>query len=354
MPTKSHYRKWPPFATHDLGTNKKRVESLLEIGEELLRNAKAEDFSQLARGILPSRQMWEEALAPFLNLPPRLSSAITSPLSGVVHMVNRVMSESSSKQYESISRDSSQCSAAFRLTHFTVRMLSTFEFNGHLGFEDFGTLVSSLPLAVQLIEDDLDIEKYNYIAGPLSHELREEYRDIVNDARGIMRNWPSSTQNLKSSHETLASTVLSLWKSQIESLDDTSPAAYRIGEAFAKIADGIDPSQFGYSSEAIGQLCKEIRTSNAIRSASWVAALRHSILSNPAGVRICNEFVADSTGLKVDDETSSGKCEQFWTFLAFTDELKVFKSCPCSTYFYLTRKRLIQWRRCQHNDSYSL
>ncbi|KAL4866429.1 hypothetical protein BDV12DRAFT_172772 [Aspergillus spectabilis] len=318
------------------------VESLLDIGEELLRSSKSEDVSQLARGILPSGSMWEESLAPFLELPPRLSTAITSPLSGVVHLINRTLSESFSKRYETIARDSNQCSAAFRLTHFTVRMLSSSEFTEHLDNEDFKVLFSNLPLAVQLIEDDLDIERYNYIAGSLNQEQREEYRGIVNDARRIIREWSSSNQHIKSGEDTVASALASTWKARVEELDGTSPVEYRVGEAFAKIMDGIDPSNLAYSSEAIEKLCKEMRTTNVIRSASLAAVLRSSMLSNPAGIRVCNEFVADSTGLKVGDETNGlRKLSLLNLLLSGGEELNPLASMPTQRLIFFV-KHLIQ------------
>ncbi|KAL4876265.1 hypothetical protein BJY04DRAFT_143573 [Aspergillus karnatakaensis] len=319
------------------------VESLLDIGEELLRSSKLEDIQQLARDILPSGQMWDEALRPFLELPPRSSTAITSPLSGVVHLVDRTLSESFSQGYENIARDASECSAAFRLTHFTVRMLFLFDLTKYLSKEGFETLVSNLPIAVQLIEDDLDLERYNYIAGSLTQEQREEHRDIVNDARRIIGGWSTSTQQIESTDETVASALASTWKTRIEELDGTSPLDYRIGEAFAKIMDGMEPSDLAYSSEAIGQLSKDLRTGNAIRSASLVAVLRRSMLSNPAGVRICNEFVADSTGLKVEDETNNGlrKLSLLNLLVSGEEELNPLASMPTQRLIFFV-KHLIQ------------
>ncbi|KAL4909631.1 hypothetical protein BDW74DRAFT_186161 [Aspergillus multicolor] len=328
------------------------IESLLDICEELLRSSKPESISQLAREVLPSRQTWEEALEPFLDLPPRLSTAITSPLSGVVHLVNRELPESFTKRYEDIKRDSSQCSAAFRLTHFTVRVMSLFNFTKHLDLQSFQVLFSNLPLAVQLIEDDLDIERYNHIAGTLTHELREEYRDIVNEARKIISSWCSLTEYVISTEQTVTSALIHVWKTKLEDLDDTSPAAYRVGEAFAKLMEGMEPSDMGYSSEAIGQLCKELRTANAIRAASWIAVLRRPILSNPAGIRICNEFLADSTGLKVEDESANGlrKLALLNLLLSDEEEASPMESMPTQRLIFFV-KHMIQ---CLQSEQISL
>ncbi|KAL5334656.1 hypothetical protein BJX70DRAFT_377556 [Aspergillus crustosus] len=327
------------------------VESLLDIGEELLRTSKTENFSQLARDILPSGQAWEEALAPFLELPPRFSTAITSPLSGIVHLIDRSLPESFSTRYENIGRDSNQASAAFRLTHFTVRILSSFEFTEHLDSASFQVLFSNLPLAVQLIEEDLDIERYNYIAGSLTQDQREEYRDIVNDARRIILGWSSSGQQMKSGDETIASALASTWKARLEGLDGTSPAEYRVGEAFAKILDSVDPSDLAYSFDAIGQLSKDMRSANTIRSASLAAVLRRPILSNPAGIRVCNEFVADSTGLKVGDETNGlRKLSLLNLLVSGEEELNPLASMPTQRLIFFV-KHLIQ---CLQSDQISL
>jgi hypothetical protein len=71
-----------------------------------------------------------------------------------------------------------------------------------------------------------------------------------------------------------------------------------------KIMTAVDSSK---SSDDVAKICREARTANPIRSASWFAVLRGSILSNPIGNRICNELVADSTGLKPQDTSLDGK-----------------------------------------------
>ncbi|KKK14741.1 hypothetical protein AOCH_002242, partial [Aspergillus ochraceoroseus] len=328
------------------------LESLIALAEEILRGSKPEDVGRLAKGILPSHQVWDEALEPFLELPPRLSTAITSPLSGIVHLVDRQLSDAVSKRYENLARDSNQCSSAFRLTYFTVRILSSFDIAQHLEMEELQTLLYKLPLAVQLIEDDLDIEGYNYIAGPVTPEQREEYREVVNDARKVIRGWSVSTERINlTDNETIGSFIASIWKNKVEELDSISAVNYRIGEAFVKIMDGIDPTNFTYSSEAIAQLCKEFRTGNSIRSASLVAVLRRSILANPAGTRLCNELVADSAGLKVQDEKQDGLRKlALLNLLLSEEEVNPMTSMPTQRLIFFV-KHLI---RCLQLEQISL
>lgn len=279
--------------------NINRIGSLLNVAEEFLHNTKPEDLKKVVKDILPSRQNWEDALEPFLALPPQLSTAITSPLKGTVHIIDRHISDESRRRYETVPRDSSHCSSALRLAYFTIRTLSSLDITSQLGVEELQTLFFYLPLAVQLIDDDLSIDNCNGITGVLLLEQREDYMEIVNDGRSLINRWAHL-------EESVAPSITAFWESKLESLTGTSPADYRVGEAFVKIMEGQDSAN-SKSSEEVAKLCKDVRTANAIRSASWVAILRQSILSNPAGTRLCNELVAESTGLKPHDERKDGQ-----------------------------------------------
>lgn len=243
-------------------------------------------------------------MTPFLQLPPRPSTVITSPIGGILHLVDREPPESFWEHYNEISRDANHRSSAFRLAYFATRILSSFGVAEHLGVEELETLFHHLPLAIQLIEDDLEIEKCNGITGVQLPEQRTEYMEIVNEGRKVISEWVNSNRQIGS--ETISSKLIVFWINQLDKIDGTSPVSYRIGEAFVRIMASTDSSKMGKSSEDIAQLCKDTRNASAIRSVSWVKVLRSSIISNPAGTRLCNELVADSTGLKIEDERKDG------------------------------------------------
>lgn len=275
---------------------------MLSLAEELLHNLAPEQASQTTKSIFPSAQAWEKALAPFLQLPPRSSTAITSPIGGVLHLIDRELPETVWEQYNSISRDASHCSSAFRLAHFATKILSSFKVTEHLGGEELETLFYNLPLAIQLIDDDLSIEKCNGITGIQLPEQREEYLEIVYEGRKVVSGWVQH-----SSAQDLSTKTSTFWANRLDKIDGTSPVDYRIGEAFVNIMESGASSKIGKSSEEIAQLCKGTRTANAIQSASWMRVLRPSVISNPASTRLCNELVADSTGLNVQDGQKDGK-----------------------------------------------
>ncbi|KAJ5961211.1 Zinc finger RING-CH-type [Penicillium vulpinum] len=327
------------------------IESLLAIADELLPGLTAEGAAGTVKDILPSRRSWEDSLTPFLQLPPRSSTSITSPLGGTVHLIQRELSDSFKALWPSIPRDSDHRSSAFRLTIFTISILSTSELLKHLGREDLEILFHFLPLAIQIIDDDLSIENCNGISGLELADQREEYMEVVFAGRKVVGNWIRDNNPVSFAPEkTVSSSFAQFWETSLEELKGTSPLDYRIGEAFVKIMTVADSLQKSKSSEDVAKICREARTANLIRSASWFAVLRSSILSNPIGNRICNELVADSTGLKPQDSSQIGLRKLALLNILLSGEEDVVSTIPTQRLVFLT-KNLIE---CLQSDSMSL
>lgn len=253
-------------------------------------------------------------MAPFLQLPTRASTAITSPLGGVIHLVDCELSDSFKAMRLAIPRDTAHCSAAFRVASFTIKLLSSSDVIGKVDRKGLETLFYYLPLAIQLIDDDLSIENCNGITGLELADQREEYLEIVYKGRQVVSDWIHTKEPVKSLQGTpVSSSLISLWETKLEALNGTAPIDYRIGEAFVKIMSSTGASENAKSADDVAKLCREARTANAIRSASWFAVLRSAILANPVGNRICNELIADSTGLKPQATSPDGQSKgQEW------------------------------------------
>lgn len=174
--------------------------------------------------------------------------------------------------------------------------------------EDLETLFYYIPLVVQLIDDDLSIENSNGIVGPDLAEQREEYLEIVFKGRRVVSDWIHAKETTSyAPAAAISSSLLSFWESKLEGLSGTSPLDYRIGEAFVKIMSSVETLETSRSTDEVAKICREARTANVIRSASWFTVLRSSILSNSVGNRICNELVAESSGLKPQSPSSDGR-----------------------------------------------
>ncbi|KAJ5131164.1 Zinc finger RING-CH-type [Penicillium bovifimosum] len=318
------------------------IESLLAIADELLPTLTAEAATGTVKDVLPSRLAWEESLSPFLQLPPRPSVAITSPLGGVVHLVQRELSDSFKALWPTIPRDSDHRSSAFRLAAFTISVLTTSDIVKNLDQESLETLFYFLPLAIQLIDDDLSIENCNGISGLELADQREEYLEIVFSGRKMVGEWLRNNEPLSFAPEkSISSLFVESWETRLDGLQGTSPLDYRVGEVFVKIMTITDSLQRTKSSDDVGKICREARTANPIRSASWFAVLRSPILSNPIGNRICNELVADSTGLKAQDASKGGFRKLALLNIILSGEDEVVSDIPTQRLVFLT-KNLIE------------
>ncbi|KAJ5901838.1 hypothetical protein N7495_002366 [Penicillium taxi] len=322
------------------------IESLVIIVKELIKGIETEEFSYGLEDIFPSFQAWDSAMAPFLQLPPLPSTAITSPLRGTVHLIQLELSESLKTLRLDISRDSARCSAAFRLATVSINALSTSEFVAKMNAESLETLFYFLPLAIQLIEDDLNIEEYNGISGALFAEEREEYSELLRQGQEVIRKWCQSNEPLRSSPETSISQFLfSLWESKLEGLAGISPNDYRIGQTFAQMIN-LGNNHNVKSSDELAKICREARTANPIRSAAWFASLRTSILANPVGNRILNELVADLTGLNPQHGSSTGLRKISLLNILLLGEEAVVTHIPTQRLVFLTKNLL----ECLNSD----
>ncbi|KAJ6145689.1 hypothetical protein N7470_009584 [Penicillium chermesinum] len=304
------------------------------------------DFT--VKDILPSASDWENALAPFLRIPPRPSTAITSPLLGAVHLVQPDISDSLKNLWLSVPRDSNRCTAAFRVTAFITKLMSSFDLVTKLDSDDLESLFVSFPLALQLIDDDLSIENCNGISGVELADQRDEYLELVIQGRAVINKWMHSKASLKSSQDTsISSYFVALWEEKLDQLNETFAVDYRIGQTFVKLMTSLDINK---SSDDVAKICRDGRTANAIRSASWFSVLRSSILTNSVGSRICNELVADSTGLKPDGSTSQGLRKLVLLNILLSGEEDVVSTIPTQRLVFLTKNLL----ECLQSDALSL
>ncbi|CAG8923018.1 unnamed protein product [Penicillium salamii] len=326
------------------------VESLLAIAAELLPSITSDAAVSTAKDVLPSHRSWEEALTPFLQLPPRPSTAITSPLGGAVHLIQRELSESFKALWITIPRDSDHRTSAFRLATFTINVLSTSEILKHLDQETLETVFRFLPLAIQVIDDDLSIENSNGVSGIELADQREEYTQIVLDGRKLISQWIHDSEPVEFAPEkTISSLFTAFWEDRLEEVKGTSPADYRTAEAFIKIMHNADSPPKSKSSDDIAQICRDARSANTFRSASWFAVLRSAILANPVGNRICNELVADSTGLKPETAPEGGMEKLTLLNILLSGEEDVVSTIPTQRLVFLT-KNLIE---CLHSTKAS-
>ncbi|KAN0079467.1 hypothetical protein V8E54_004681 [Elaphomyces granulatus] len=272
------------------------VESLVSIAQELLLAAKHGEES-----ILPNRRHWEMALELFLALPPRPSTAITSPLGGVVYLIETEPSSSFLEKLERIPRDFDYFSCAFRLTYYVIKVLSSSSIMEVLNSEEQETLFYYLPIAIQLIDDDLNVEGCNGLIGSETSKSHEELMEVVHEGWALVRHWIVSIVQPDGSEN-----ICAYWKQKLATLKDFSPEGYRVGQAFVRICS--EAAILGTTENMASQMDtgNSFRTLNVICAAALVAAHKTMTLLTLTTTKMCNELVADVTGMNFESNYREG------------------------------------------------
>jgi hypothetical protein len=124
--------------------------------------------------------------------------------------------------------------------------------------------------------------------------------DLVSEARLLIKDWIQiDTQHKQNG----GADISTFWSNQFDSLRGDSPKAYRIAEALAKLMS--ERNSLGATSSPGSYLEQAKRAqgpSNPFHFACVISAFKDSISSTPFGTRLCNEWVADITGLDPNNE----------------------------------------------------
>lgn len=280
----------------------------MTIAANLYQNTKPEALTLIANKLIPNQQTWKNALQPFLDLPPRPSTAITSPLGNTVQLVEYQFSADFWNRLRSVSRDSEGFSAAYRLVSFTTNFLSTIEIVKFLSVEQRDSLLYYFPLALQLVDDDISIAGSNGITSIESDPDWEEISNTAQLGRKLIDKWIRlGTLSGPNNEDSICSSLASLWTNKLNDLENASPESYRIAETFTKIMVEVRSQKPMRKSGSFDGISKEVRTMNFLRAAATLTVWRESIVSNPSGVRLCNEMIAFCTGLRPETQSGDGK-----------------------------------------------
>lgn len=277
------------------------IDALVDVAGEVLAKSSVEDKPRILSRLLPTRDQWEQALDPFLRRPLKASASISKVLAGAVFLADTSFPEGFSQDIDSVPRDSYRFSSGFRLTFYVTKVLSStsLEFIEQASRE---ILFFYLPLATQLVNDDVSLEGPKGFFDRDMPDIRDESAELVSEARLIIKGWLLSATLVTGQEKPAPSNIFDLWEKQFGSMQGTSPKSYNIAETFARIVAERDSSGTARSAESFLTRAKQIEgPSNPFVLASVVAAFRDFIAATPSGVRLCNELISDSTGFKSEN-----------------------------------------------------
>jgi hypothetical protein len=310
-------RRHPVSSTLLIGT---RILGLVELAQEFIRSGANESSS-----LFPTGEHWQNALTPFLNIPPLPAAAIVSPLEGVVYAITK-----GSAALPVLQRDSDDFSLALRLTLYATRLLRSTDILNLINQNQVFSLYLYYPQALHLIDEKLSVEPSNDIWGTSSPEVVDEMVEILAQGQAMIAEWikaqeglnridgessaggavqgPTSTseegpanKNVDGEperHATLAAT----WLEQLDAdgMTGVSATTYNLGVGFTWVmSECLDAGGISRYANRFDVYFQSIRSSDdLVRSTSVIAVARDFLATSPQGKKICNELVAEATDLK--------------------------------------------------------
>jgi hypothetical protein len=277
------------------------VETLVDLAKQSVKPG--QDWEAL-QNVFPRLQDWDAALAPFLNAAPKSSLAITNPLGGAVYLVDHSDAETGK-----LPRDADGYSAAYRLTQYVTRLLKStdvFPINS-IPVETRDAYLRNVALTVQLADDNLGLAGSNGLWTEYNSDVESDAMTFISDAQGLV------TQELKRLTSTWSDDSVSpmTWATELLcSVEATTSAkAYYTARAYSLlVADAIEMTGWRNSqTTGLQDALKSTRKSKAILPLlAHLNAFKEPLSASKSCERMCNELIADLTGLNVEEKSGEG------------------------------------------------
>lgn len=282
------------------------VETLVDLAKQ---SVKAGDSWEVLQQVFPSVEDWNTALLPFLSVPPKTSLAITNALGGAVYLID---GQQPSSEIKRMSRDADGYSAAYRITQYVSRLFKTSELFpiDKIPSDVRTSYLVNIALVVQLAQDNLGLAGANGLWVDYNADVESEVMLFMSDAQAFLT---AGLKHVSSTWANGATDTILAWASgllgQMEST--ASPQAYYHARAFSVlISDVIDI--VGWKTSHTTQLQDILKTMRRDKNAgvfhllSLLNAFKEPLSASKSCERICNELVADLTGLDIEQKPADG------------------------------------------------
>ncbi|KAF2821605.1 RING zinc finger protein-like protein [Ophiobolus disseminans] len=269
------------------------VETLVDLAKQSVKTG--QDWKML-KNVLPSVDDWDLALAPFLSTAPKSSLAITNPLGGAVYLVDQNLAPS-----KSTSRDADGYSAAYRTTQYVTKLLKEsdlFPINS-IPLEIREVYLRNIALTIQLADDNVGLSGANGLWAVYNADTESDAITLISDAQQFV------TQELRRLSSLLLSTsdeALLSWATDLLGRVEATPSAgaYYAARAYSVlIVDAVDMAGWRTAQNPqLQEALKAMRKTKAIFPLlGFLNALADPLTASKSCERMCNEIIADLTGL---------------------------------------------------------
>ncbi|KAI5296494.1 hypothetical protein KEM55_005790, partial [Ascosphaera atra] len=264
--------------------NSLSVYAMVDIALAAVKSYSSDNLSEFVGRILPSPEQWEEAIRPFLAIPPNPSEAVINSFKGLAYLVGQT-SDDQAAAAKQVPRDSQGLSSAARLAFYSARVLEVCH-NDSVDEDVRKAHYYYVPLAIQLIDLDISIKGSKKVLLLHDAEALDECVELATPARSLVQQWVQGSQ-----------TFSNLWQSKVEALEGASPRSYYVGETAAKILAEKGSWSPAFVEERLKSAKKLDNAANPFALAVIMACYKDAVVSHQFGIRICNELVADLTSI---------------------------------------------------------
>ncbi|KAF2147496.1 uncharacterized protein K452DRAFT_348186 [Aplosporella prunicola CBS 121167] len=256
--------------------------TLVELAQSLLQSSDL-DRTELVEKLLPSKEAWKTALAPFLKLAPHPSLAITNALGGAVYLV-----DSQETNPPKMSRDNDGWSPALRMAWYTSRLLKTTEIFESIPIENRAQIYQHLLLAVQLTNDNLSRASSNDIWNMYNPHTESEIVDFISEAQLVMNDFLYD-KSLQSSFNQLLEAATG---SSAESFYNARAYTYVMSRLLSLVGSDMEKTP------DLDAKIKDLRKSQDVfYSTAFIVGHCTMVESRSPMSQLCNELIAQLTGI---------------------------------------------------------
>ncbi|ORY15960.1 RING zinc finger protein-like protein [Clohesyomyces aquaticus] len=281
------------------------VETLVDLAKQLVKAGASWDEMV---NVFPKLDDWSLALQPFLDTAPRRSLAITNPLGGAVYLVQP---DSSGASLNKVPRDADGYSPAFRIAQYIIRLFKNSDlFNLRmLPSESKDAIIFNLALTVQLADDNLGLAGANDLWAIYNPEVEADAMSFMSDAQDHIKEEVKCLGSAWSDQE--GGSSLLTWSSHLLSKCEkgVTPKAYYQARVYSHLVSEAIELHGSPSSliTAMQSTLKELRkTKDVFALLSFLNAFKEPLAWTKSCERMCNELVADLTGLDIEQKAEEG------------------------------------------------
>ncbi|KAJ4308229.1 hypothetical protein N0V94_009445 [Neodidymelliopsis sp. IMI 364377] len=281
------------------------IETLVDLAKQSFKpGSKWQDAAR----VFPTTEDWNAALAPFLAFPPKSALAVTNTLGGAVYLVEPT---SGSTDARKTSRDADGYSAAYRIAQYVVRLFKNSEL---FKMEDAptdlrDTYLRNIALTTQLAGDNLGLADANGLWADYNTDVETDAMMFMSDAHSfIAHELKRLTEAWSESND---DSLVLAWANDTLSQIGTgnSTQAYYAARTYSSlVADTVEIN--GWKNALTAQIQDQLKTVRKTKQIfpllAYLNAFKEPLTASKSCERMCNEHIADLTGLDIEQKPKEG------------------------------------------------